>query len=49
MAELAGARPGAERAFAAGVVRGFVAAKGGAAREEIVDAWKKFRRLEPFW
>jgi CHAD domain-containing protein len=49
MAELVGARPGAERAFAAGVVRGFVAAKGGAAREEIVDAWKKFRRLEPFW
>jgi len=49
MAELAGARSGADRAFAAGVVRGFVAAKGGAAREEIVRAWKKFRRLEPFW
>ncbi len=49
MAELAGARPGAERAFAAGVVRGFVAAKGGAARKEIVHAWDKFRRLEPFW
>jgi CHAD domain-containing protein len=49
MAELAGARPGAERAFAAGVVRGFVAAKGGAARKDIVKAWQKFRRLEPFW
>ncbi len=44
-----GAKPGAERAFAAGVVRGFVAAKGGAARKEIGSAWKKFRRLEPFW
>jgi CHAD domain-containing protein len=49
MAELAGPRPGAERAFAAGVVRGFVAAKGGAARKEIVQAWEKFRRVEPFW
>jgi triphosphatase len=49
MAELAGARPGAERAFAAGVVRGFVAARGGAARKDIVGAWEKFRRLEPFW
>jgi triphosphatase len=49
MAELSGAKPGAERAFAAGVVRGFVAAKGGAARKEIASAWKKFRRLEPFW
>jgi CHAD domain-containing protein len=49
MAELAGARPGAERAFAAGVVRGFVAARGGAARKDIVAAWEKFRRQEPFW
>jgi CHAD domain-containing protein len=49
MAELAGARPGAERAFAAGVVRGFVAARGGAARKDVVAAWEKFRRLEPFW
>lgn len=49
MAELAGDRPGADRAFAAGVVRGFVAARGGAARDDIVKAWQKFRRLEPFW
>ncbi len=49
MAELAGARPGAERAFAAGVVRGFVAARGGAARQEIAAAWDRFRRVEPFW
>ncbi len=49
MAELAGARPGAERAFAAGVVRGFVAARGGAARQEIEAAWDKFRRVAPFW
>jgi triphosphatase len=49
MAELAGARPGAERAFAAGVVRGFVAARGGAARKDIIAAWGKFRRAEPFW
>ncbi len=49
MTELAGARPGSDRAFAAGVVRGFVAARGGAARKEILAAWQKFRRLEPFW
>ena len=49
MAELAGARPGAERAFAAGVVRGFVAARGGAARKDVIGTWDKFRRVEPFW
>jgi CHAD domain-containing protein len=46
-AELAGG--GAERAFAVGVVRGFVAGRGAAQREEITAAWRRFRRAEPFW
>lgn len=37
------------RAFAIGTVRGFVAAQGGAAREEIFDAWRKFQKAAPFW
>jgi CHAD domain-containing protein len=40
---------GAERAFAIGAVRGFVAASGGASRAGIAEAWKKFRKQEPFW
>ena len=40
---------GNERAFAIGAVRGFVAAIGGASRAGIADAWKKFRKQDPFW
>lgn len=40
---------GAERAFAVGAVRGFVAASGGSSRAGIAMAWKKFRRQDPFW
>jgi CHAD domain-containing protein len=47
MAELGGS--GADRAFAIGVVRGFVAGRGGAHRSEIAAAWRKFRRAQPFW
>ena len=39
----------AERAFAIGAVRGFVAATGGSSRAGIAQAWKKFRKQEPFW
>ena len=47
MAELGGT--GAERAFAVGVVRGFVAGRGAAHRQEIARAWKRFRQTTPFW
>ena len=47
MAELGGS--GAERAFAVGVVRGFVAGRGAAHRQEIARAWKRFRQSGPFW
>ncbi len=47
MAELGGA--GAERAFAVGVVRGFVAGRGAAHRQEIARAWKRFHQTAPFW
>ena len=40
---------GAERAFAIGTVRGYVAAIGAASRAGIADAWKKFRKQDPFW
>ncbi len=40
---------GTERAFAIGAVRGFVAAIGGASRAGIADAWRKFRKQDPFW
>jgi CHAD domain-containing protein len=40
---------GAERAFAIGLVRGFVAAASRGARKEIVDVWRDFRKQEPFW
>jgi triphosphatase len=47
MAELGGA--GAERAFAVGIVRGFVAGRGAAHRQEIARAWNRFRQTTPFW
>ncbi len=37
------------RAHAAGLVRGFLAARGGGARGRIARAWARFHRLEPFW
>ena len=37
------------RAHAVGLVRGFLAARGGDARGRIARAWKRFHRLEPFW
>ena len=50
--ERTGQKPGSRdvsRAFAIGTVRGFVAAQGDAAREEIFDAWRKFQKAAPFW
>ncbi len=47
MAELGGA--GAERAFAVGVVRGFVAGRGTSHRREIARAWKRIHETAPFW
>lgn len=40
---------GAERAFAIGLVRGFVAAASNTARKQIVEVWRDFRKQEPFW
>jgi triphosphatase len=37
------------RAHAVGLVRGFLAARGGDARGRVARAWKRFHRLEPFW
>jgi CHAD domain-containing protein len=37
------------RAHAAGLVRGFLAARSGDARGRIARAWQRFHRLEPFW
>lgn len=37
------------RAHAAGLVRGFLAARAGNARSRIARAWQRFHRLEPFW
>lgn len=39
----------AGRAHAAGLVRGFLAARSGDARGRIARAWQRFHRLEPFW
>lgn len=47
MAELGGS--GADRAFAVGVVRGFVAGRGATHRQEIARAWSRFRQTTPFW
>ncbi|MBS0559967.1 MAG: CHAD domain-containing protein [Proteobacteria bacterium] len=49
MAELAGERAGAERAYAAGVVRGFVAAGAAEGRADIARVWDRFLRVKPFW
>jgi len=49
MAALTWERGGAERAYAAGVVRGFVAAHGKSARADAMRAWDKFRRVKQFW
>ena len=46
MAQLAG---GAERAFAAGVVHGFGAARGRQAAGRVQQAWHRFTRASPFW
>ncbi len=40
---------GADRAFAAGVVQGYVAALSGRAAERAVKSWTKHRRQETFW
>jgi triphosphatase len=50
MAQLMGTgRAGGKRAYAAGIVRGFVAAGGAAARADIERAWERFHRAKPFW
>ena len=46
LAELGG---GAGRALAAGLVRGFAAARDGHARAAAARSWKRFRRAQPFW
>lgn len=46
MAELTG---GDGRTYAAGVVRGFVAARGGVAHGKLDRAWQKFRHQSAFW
>ena len=46
MARLPG---GADRAYATGVVAGFVAASNQNTRRRIARAWGKFRKQEPFW
>ncbi|MEJ1976710.1 MAG: CHAD domain-containing protein [Acetobacteraceae bacterium] len=46
---MAGLGGGSDRAFAAGVVHGFIAAGIGNVRGEIERSWTKFRKQEPFW
>ncbi len=46
MDQLAG---GADRAFAAGVVQGFGAARGRRAAAKVQAAWERFTRASPFW
>jgi CHAD domain-containing protein len=46
MTELTG---GTDRAFAVGVVRGYVAAIGAPAASEAARAWRKFAQASPFW
>ncbi len=41
--------PGADRALAIGVVRGFVAGRGAGHGQEVGRAWDKVRRADPFW
>ena len=38
-----------ERSYAAGLVEGFVAAGAMASRAQIGEAWKRFRKIPPFW
>ncbi len=45
---MAGLGGGADRAFAAGVVQGFIAAHVGDVRRDIERSWGKFRKQEPF-
>ena len=40
---------GTGRHYAAGVVRGFVAARSTGSRRKIDRCWQRFRRQEPFW
>jgi triphosphatase len=40
---------GSGRAFAAGLVQGYVAASAILASEQTAHAWNKFRRADPFW
>jgi CHAD domain-containing protein len=37
------------RGFAAGIVRGYLAARSAGGRAKAERSWKKFRRAEPFW
>ncbi len=46
MARLPG---GIDRAYATGVVTGFIAAHNQSNRRRISQAWRKFRKQEPFW
>ncbi|HET9020195.1 MAG TPA: CHAD domain-containing protein, partial [Acetobacteraceae bacterium] len=48
-AGLMAALGGAERSYAAGVVRGYVAASHPRARVKALRAWDKVRKLSPFW
>lgn len=48
-AGLMAALGGAERGYAAGVVRGFVAAAHPRAKAKALRAWQRLRRLQPFW
>jgi len=49
MAALAGERAGSDRAYAAGVVRGFVAARAVEGRGDLGRCWDRFRGVKPFW
>ncbi len=46
---LLGQLDGGRRSYAAGVVRGFLAAGEARARKRLDRAWRRFRRLSPFW
>jgi triphosphatase len=40
---------GGRRGYAAGLVRGFLAAREARARKRLARAWARFRKLDPFW
>jgi triphosphatase len=46
---LLGQLDGRRRSYATGVVRGFLAAGEARARRRLDRAWRRFRRLSPFW